>query len=177
MIYADGLLTLFAFGGVYAVGAFGLSLDEVVIFGIALNVAAGLGAFGFAWIDDWIGSKRIIIVALLGLILASIVAVAATELVWFWVGGIGIGTFVGPAQSASRSLMAKLSPADEHAAYFGLYALSGKATAFLGPAIVASVTAASGSQRIGLAAIIPFFVIGLLAIWAVEEPRWRGLKI
>jgi UMF1 family MFS transporter len=177
MIYADGLLTLFAFGGVYAVGAFGLSLDEVVIFGIALNVAAGLGAFGFAWIDDWIGSKRIIIVALLGLILASIVAVAATELVWFWVGGIGIGTFVGPAQSASRSLMAKLSPADEHAAYFGLYSLSGKATAFLGPAIVASVTAASGSQRIGLAAIIPFFVIGLLAIWAVEEPRWRGLKI
>jgi len=176
MIYTDGLLTLFAFGGVYAAGAFGLSLDEVVIFGIALNVAAGLGAFGFAWIDDWIGSKPTIILALVGLILASIIAVTATELTWLWVGGIGIGIFVGPAQSASRSLMAKLSPTEEQGAYFGLFSLSGKATAFLGPAIVALVTSASGSQRIGLAAIIPFFVIGLLALLAVKEPRRGGLR-
>jgi len=114
---------------------------------------------------------------LVGLIVASIAAVAATELVWLWVGGIGIGIFVGPAQSASRSLIAKLSPTDEHAVYFGLFSLSGKATAFLGPAIVAFVTAASGSQRIGFAAITPFFVIGLLVLWAVKEPRRRDLQI
>lgn len=174
MIYADGLLTLFAFGGVYAAGAFGLGLDDVVMFGIALNVAAGLGAFGFGWVDDWVGSKPTIIIALIGLILGSFVAVTATELLWLWVGGIGIGLFVGPAQSASRALMAKLSPAEQQAGYFGLFSLSGKATAFLGPAIVASVTSMSGSQRIGLAAIIPFFVIGLVLLWTVNEPRPRG---
>jgi MFS-type transporter involved in bile tolerance (Atg22 family) len=78
MIYADGLITLFAFGGIYAAGAFGLSLVEVVTFGIVLNVAAGIGAVAFAWVDDWLGSKRTIIVALVGLIAASIVAVTAT---------------------------------------------------------------------------------------------------
>jgi UMF1 family MFS transporter len=171
MVYADGLVTLFAFGGVYAAGAFGLNLAEVATFGIVLNVAAGMGAAAFAWIDDWLGSKRTIAVALTGLIVASAIAVAATTLSWLWVSGIAIGLFVGPAQAASRSLMAKLAPVDKRAAYFGLFALSGKATAFLGPAIVASVTSASGSQRIGLAAIIVFFVIGLLLLLLVKEPR------
>jgi UMF1 family MFS transporter len=171
MVYADGLITLFAFGGVYAAGAFGLSLAEVVTFGIVLNVAAGAGAAAFAWVDDWLGSKRTIIVALIGLIGASSIAVAATSLTWLWVAGIAIGLFVGPAQAASRSLMARLAPVERRAAYFGLFALSGKATAFLGPAIVSLATSASGSQRIGLAAIIAFFAIGLLLLLPVKEPR------
>lgn len=174
MIYADGLITLFAFGGVYAAGAFGLTLAEVVTFGIVLNVAAGMGAFAFAWVDDWLGSKRTIIVALIGLIAASIVAVTATTLVWLWIAGICIGLFVGPAQAASRSLMARLAPAEKRASYFGLFALSGKATAFLGPAIVAFATTTSGSQRVGLAAVLVFFAIGLLTILPVREPRKAG---
>ena len=171
MIYTDGLLTLFAFGGVYAAGVFRFGYDEVFLFGIALSVAAGIGAFGFAWIDDWAGSKPTIAASLIGLITCSVVAVSATDEPWFWAGGIGIGVFAGPAQSASRSLMAKLAPPGEQAAYFGLFSLSGKATAFAGPMTVALVTAASGSQRIGLAAIIPFFVLGLAALLAVREPR------
>jgi UMF1 family MFS transporter len=171
MVYADGLITLFAFGGVYAAGAFGLSLAEVVTFGIALNLAAGAGAAAFAWVDDWLGSKRTIMIALVGLIAASTRAVAATSLTWLWVAGIAIGLFVGPAQAASRSLMARLAPAERRAAYFGLFALSGKATAFLGPAIVAFATSISGSQQIGLAAIIAFFAIGLLLLLPVKEPR------
>jgi UMF1 family MFS transporter len=170
MIYADGLITLFAFGGVYAAGEFGLSLPEVIVFGIVLNVAAGAGAAAFAWLDDRLGSKRVIVVALVGLIAASILAVAAPSLLWLWVAGIGIGVFVGPAQAASRSLMARLTEPEHRAGAFGLFALSGKATAFLGPAIVASVTAVSGSQRIGIAAIIVFFVVGLALLLAVKEP-------
>lgn len=171
MIYADGLVALFAFGGVYAAGAFGFSLAEVVLFGIVLNVAAGLGALAFAWVDDLLGSKPVIIMALIGVIAASTLAVVTTTLAWFWAAGIGIGLFVGPAQAASRSLMARLAPEEQRAAYFGLFALSGKATAFLGPAVVAFATSASGSQRIGLATIIGFFVIGLLAILPVSERR------
>jgi UMF1 family MFS transporter len=176
MIYADGLATLFAFGGVYAAGAFGLSLSQVVTFGIVLNVAAGAGALAFAWVDDWIGSKRTVIVALIGIIAAAMLAAATTSLPWFWVAGIGIGLFVGPAQAASRSLMARIAPDENRAAYFGLFALSGKATAFVGPAMVAIVTSASGSQRIGLAAIIVFFVIGLIVILPVEEPKRAGAR-
>ena len=174
MIYADGLISLFAFGGVYAAGQFGLSLSEVILFGIVLNVAAGLGALLFGWVDDWIGSKRVIVIALIGLIAASLLAVAATTITWLWVAGIAIGIFVGPAQAASRSLMARLSEPENRAAFFGLYALSGKATAFAGPALVAIVTAASGSQRAGIAAIIGFFVVGLILMAWVREPRTRS---
>ena len=174
MIYADGLISLFAFGGVYAAGQFGLSLSEVILFGIVLNVAAGLGALLFGWVDDWIGSKRVIVIALIGLIAASLLAVAATTITWLWVAGMAIGIFVGPAQAASRSLMARLSEPENRAAFFGLYALSGKATAFAGPALVAIVTAASGSQRAGIAAIIGFFVVGLILMAWVREPRTRS---
>jgi UMF1 family MFS transporter len=173
MIYADGLVTLFAFGGVYAAGAFGLSLPEVILFGIVLNVAAGAGALVFAWLDDWLGSKRVIVMALVGLIGASLLAVAATTLTWLWVAGILIGIFVGPAQAASRSLMARLTEPGNRASYFGLFALSGKATAFLGPALVATVTVAAGSQRAGIATIIAFFTVGLILVLWVPEPKKR----
>ena len=174
MIYADGLVTLFAFGGVYAAGAFGLSLPQVIMFGIVLNVAAGAGALVFAWLDDWLGSKRVIVLALIGLIAASLVAVAAQTLTWLWVAGIGIGVFVGPAQAASRTLMARLTASWNRAAYFGLYALSGKATAFVGPTLVATVTAAAGSQRAGIATIIAFFVVGLALLAFVPDPSRRA---
>ena len=166
-----GLLPSSPSGGIYAAGTFGLSLAEVVTFGIVLNVAAGIGAVAFAWVDDWLGSKRTIMIALTGLAAASMIAVAATTVAWLWVAGICIGLFVGPAQAASRSLMARLAPDERSAAYFGLFALSGKATAFLGPAIVAIATSASGSQRIGLASITAFFAIGLLVMLPVREPH------
>lgn len=174
MIYADGLISLFAFGGVYAAGQFGLSLSEVILFGIVLNVAAGIGALLFGWADDWFGPKRVIVVALIGLIASSLLAVAATTLTWLWVAGIAIGVFVGPAQAASRSMMARLTEPENRAAFFGLYALSGKATAFAGPALVAVVTATSGSQRAGIAAIIAFFVVGLVLMAWVPDPKARS---
>jgi MFS transporter, UMF1 family len=170
MIYADGLVTLFAFGGLYASGAFGMSLTEVLLFAIALNVAAGIGAFAFGWVDDWLGSRRTVILALSGLLVASAGAVTAPSVAWLWGAGIVIGIFVGPVQAASRSLMARLSPPDKAAEYFGLYALSGKATAFVGPALVALVTQATGSQRAGMATILIFLAAGLVLLTRVKEP-------
>ena len=161
MLYADGLTTLFAFGGIYVSGTFGMSLSEVIVFAVVLNVAAGLGAFLSGWVDGWIGSRRTAALALAGLILASVAAVSVQTRPWLWVAGCFIGLFVGPVQAASRSLMASLSPPDQQAAYFGLFALSGKATAFAGPLVVAVVTDATGSQRLGLATIIAFLVAGL----------------
>ena len=161
MLYADGLATLFAFGGIYAAGAFGMNLSEVIAFGVLLNIAAGFGAFAFGWIDDWLGSRHTIIVALSGLVAAGGVAVLTESRSVLWIAGAVIGLFVGPVQAASRSLMAHLSPPNRRTEFFGLFALSGRATTFAGPAVVAAVTDATGSQRLGIATILVFCLSGL----------------
>lgn len=170
MLYNNGLLTLFGLGGVYASGVFGMTLAEVIQFGIGLNVAAGLGAFGFGFLDDRIGSRRTVLLALIGLVAAASLAVLAPNVTWLWVAGLSIGVFVGPVQAASRSLMARMAPPESSAGHFGLFALSGRATAFLGPAVVAVVTAASGSQRVGIATIILFLAAGFILLLGVKEP-------
>ncbi len=171
MLYADGLATIFAFGGIYAAGVFGMSLEEVITFGIVLNVTAGLGAFAFGWIDDALGSRNTVIAGLTGLLVTGAGVLLAEDKAMFWIWGAALGIFVGPAQAAGRSLMARLAPPERDAEYFGLMALSGKATAFLGPLLVAWATAASGSQRIGLSTALIFFAAGLALMLTVPEPR------
>jgi UMF1 family MFS transporter len=171
MIYIDGLNTLFAFGGIYAAGSFGMSLEQVLMFGIALNVTAGLGAAGFAWVDDWIGAKPTILIALAATTLLGIAILLVDDVVWFWVLALAIGIFLGPTQAASRSMMARLAPPELATEFFGLYALAGKATAFFGPWALAIATAAFDSQRAGMATIPPFLVLGFLLLLWVREPK------
>jgi UMF1 family MFS transporter len=161
MIYADGLTTLFAFGGIYAAGTFGMDISEVIVFGVALNVTAGIGALGFAWIDDWIGPRRTIATALVALMAVSVAMLIVDSKTWFWVLGLVLGAFFGPVQSASRSMLARLAPPTHQTQMFGLFALSGRITAFVGPAVLAWATAAAGSQRVGMATILAFFAVGL----------------
>lgn len=171
MIYTDGLNTLFAFGGIYAAGTFGMGFEELILFGIAMNVTAGLGAVLFAWSDDRLGAKWTITVAVSALIgLGTAVLVVETKTL-FWIFGVPLGLFVGPAQSASRSMMARLAPADMRTEFFGLYALSGKATAFMGPALLAFVTDMFHSQRAGMASIVGFFIVGLVLLRRVPDRR------
>jgi MFS transporter, UMF1 family len=145
-------------------------LNEVLLFGIALNVTAGLGAFGFAFLDDRFGSKAIILVAICGLFVAGTVALLATEKTTFWAVALGIGIFVGPAQSASRTLMARLAPAEQRTEMFGIYALTGKVTAFIGPFLFGTATAWFESQRAGMATILVMLVVGGLLLLRVREP-------
>jgi len=170
MIYTDGLNTLFTFGGIYAAGTFGMTFDEILVFGILLNIAAGLGAAAFAWVDDWIGPKQTVIIALVGLTAFSTAILLIEDKLLFYGLGCAIGSLVGPAQAASRSLMARLAPAEIRTEMFGLYALSGKATAFIGPALVGWVTLWADSQRAGMATIVAFFVVGLLLLLSVRPP-------
>lgn len=165
MIYTDGLTTLFAFGAIYAAGTFGMALTEVIVFGIALNLSAGLGAFAFAWIDDRIGSKRTIAIGLVCLTIIGLSLLLVESKTAFWILGVMIGPFFGPVQAASRSLAARLAPEEHRAQIFGLFALSGRITAFLGPAILGLVTLAFDSQRAGMATILPFFLVGLFLLW------------
>jgi UMF1 family MFS transporter len=171
MIFLDGLNTLFVSGGIYAAVAFDMDLQEVLIFGILLNVAAGIGAVGFAWIDDWIGAKPTILISLSALTVFGIAVLLVQDKILFYALAMAIGVFIGPAQAAGRSLMARMAPPDLRAEFFGLFALSGKATSFVGPALVGWVTYAADSQRVGMGVIPVFFVLGLLLLLRVREPR------
>jgi UMF1 family MFS transporter len=171
MLYADGLVTLFAVGGVYAAGTFGMDFGEVVQFGIALNLMAGLGALAFAWADDWLGAKPVIVVSLIALIGLGAAALVVESKTTFWIIGMALGVFVGPAQSASRSMMARLAPENLRTEMFGLYALSGRATSFMGPIAFGFATGLFDSQRAGMATILVFLLAGLLLLLPVREPR------
>lgn len=169
MIYIDGLATMFAFGGIFAAGTFNMSPEEVLKFGIALNVTAGIGAGAFAWIDDWMGSKLTILLSLVGLAVPGTLLLLAPNQTWFWVWGMTLGIFVGPAQAASRSYMGRVAPEALQTQMFGLFALSGKATAFVGPLLVGWITYWAGSQRVGMSTIILFFAIGFALMLTVPS--------
>lgn len=171
MFYTDGLTTLFAFGGIYAAGTFGMEFSELIVFGIVLNVTAGIGAALFGWVDDRIGPKRTIVIAVCALAVLGAAVLAAPSKTWFWAAAMPLGIFVGPAQAASRSLMTHLAPPAVRNEMFGLFALSGKATAFLGPAVLGWVTAVFDSQRAGMATIIVFFAVGLVLLVPVRDTR------
>ena len=171
MIYTDGVHTVFALGGVYAGVTFGMQTAEIIGLGISLNVTAGLGAFLFGWIDDRIGSKQTIVISLVALIATSAVVVAAQDRATFWTAALAMSTFFGPVQAASRTLMARLAPPTMRGEMFGLFALSGKVTAFIGPAAVGWVTLATGSYRLGMATVLIFLLAGLLLLRGVKEPR------
>ena len=133
MIYNDGLVTIFAFGGIYAAGTFGFSFEEIMIFGIVLNVTAGIGAFIFGFMDDKLGGKITIQITLIALIFAGLLAIFAQSKLYFWIAGILVGIFSGPNQAVSRSLMGRFTPKSKENEFYGYFAFSGKMTAFIGP--------------------------------------------
>ena len=169
MIYSDGVHTVFALGGVYAAVVFGMELADVIMLGIALNVTAGLGAFGFAWIDDRIGSKRTITISLVALIITTVGVLAAPTPALFWIAALAMSTFFGPVQAASRTMMARLAPPEMRGEMFGLFSLSGKVTAFAGPALVGWIALATDNYRLGMAVVPVFLVVGLLILRGVKE--------
>lgn len=169
LLFIDGLATLFAFGGIYAASVFNLSTSEVLWFGIGLNLTAGIGAAAFSWIDDYLGSRHAMIIALAGLIMTTSTLLLVTAVLWFWVLGLILGLFVGPLYAASRSYMAHVAPKELQTQMFGLMALSGKVTAFIGPFLVGWLTYFSGSQRIGMSVILVLFIAGLVGMLKVPN--------
>ncbi len=177
LLYNDGLVTVFAFGGIFAAQTFGFTLQQVLVFGIVINLAAGIGALAMGYLDDLIGGKRTIVLSLIGLIGASLLATLATTQAMFWVAGVLIGIFAGPNQSASRSLMARFVPPDMENEFFGFFAFSGRLTAFLGPFLLGVLTAWSGSQRVGVSVVIVLFIAGMALLFSVDEREGRRVRV
>ena len=165
LFFNDGLITIFAFGGIYAMDTLGFSIYENFILGIVLTFSAGVGSLFFGYLEDRIGVKRVINISLWVLILSTMMAYFAPETNYskeiFWIAGTLIGLMVGPNQSCSRSLMARLTPKDKQNEFFGFFALTGKATSFLGPLLFA-IVALYYSQQIALWLVIILFLIGFI---------------
>ncbi len=175
LFYNDGLITIFAFSGIYATGTFHFTTTEILILAIALNIAAGSGAFVMGYLDDRLGGKRTIAISLWGLIFAASIATLAPGKVWLWVAGILAGIFSGPNQSASRSLMARFVPPQKENEFFGFFAFSGKATAFLGPFLFGLLSTVFQSQRAGVFVVVVFFAIGGWILKGVQEEE--GIRL
>ena len=135
-VYRDGLNGVFAYGAVLGGIAFGLSLTEIILFGIAANVVAGIGAFVGSFFEDRIGSRKVVFISLAGVILGGlgVFVFASAGTIAFFSFGLFLCTFVGPAQAASRTMMSRLSADDKQGEAFGLYATTGRAVSFLAPA-------------------------------------------
>jgi len=194
MIYQDGLVALFAFGGIYGAGVFGWQTIELGVFGILLTVTGTLGAWAGGKLDDAIGGKPVILGAIACLLFACIgilslgpgqvafviEAAPATpgdglfaslpEKVYLGLGLL-IGLVAGPLQASSRSLLARIAPPARIGEFFGLFALAGKVTSFMGPTLVALATTIFASQRAGLAVLIGFFLTGAWLIAGVKVKR------
>ncbi len=174
LIYNDGLVTIFAFGGIYAAGTFGFTFNEIMIFGIAINVAAGIGALTMGFIDDKFGGKKTIQISNIALAFATLLAVLSPDKTVFWISGMLIGLFAGPNQSASRSLLGRFTPKEKENQFFGFFAFSGKMTAFMGPLLLGVLTQTFHSQRAGISIVVLFFIIGGIILHKVDEAE--GIK-
>ena len=170
MLYTDGLTTLFAFGAIYAAGQFGMDTKSVLLLGILLNLTGGIGAVAFAFVDDWIGPKPTVLLSLGALCVLATVILLVDDVATFWALGMGLGVFLGPAQAASRSLMARIASAEARNAQFGLFALSGRVTGFVGPAALGAVTALAHSQRAGMAVIVVLLGSGAALLAGLRTP-------
>lgn len=171
MIYNDGLVTIFALGPLYAAEVFGFTLTEVMLWGLALNVTAGLGAVSMGFLDDRIGGRKTILISLVGLFIATLwatTAPASSKLSMF-LAGLLVGVFVGPNQAASRSLLGRFVPAERETEFYGFFAFSGKAIAFMGPLFYGLMTTVFGNQRYGVGGLLVFFVVGGLILMGVDE--------
>ncbi|SHK72158.1 MFS transporter, UMF1 family [Bradyrhizobium lablabi] len=191
MIYTDGLVSLFAFGGIYAAGTFGWDTIQIGTFGIILAIAGTFGAWLGGKLDDRLGPKRVIagsqlillfaIVAILLVDKESVLFVrvappapggalfaSAAERAYLVLGCL-IGAAGGPLQAASRTLLIRLAPRERIAQYFGLFALTGKVTSFVGPLLIGVITAITDSQKAGMAVLVLFFVAGLALLARVRD--------
>jgi UMF1 family MFS transporter len=193
MIYTDGLTAIFTFGGIYGASVFGWGPLELGLFGIVLTLVGAFGAIMGGVLDDRISAKFVIVSALMILVIGALGILSVDpNHVFFFVDvapkaagsapfssagervflafAIVVGLVSAPVQSSSRSLLARLAPRDKITQYFGLFAFSGKATAFLAPLLVALVTTLTQSQRLGMSAITLFLLTGIFLMLPVRQP-------
>ncbi|SDE28283.1 MFS transporter [Auraticoccus monumenti] len=169
-LYRDGLAAIFTLGAVLAVTVYGLGASDVLVFGIAANVLAALGALAGGFVEDRVGPRAVILVSVGAMVVAGTILLFVSGPSMFWVFGLLLTLWVGPAQSSSRALLTRLAPAGHEGQVFGLYTSTGRAASFLAPALFA-VFAALGSDRTGIIGIVVVLLAGGVVMLWVRNPR------
>jgi UMF1 family MFS transporter len=177
-LFRDGLAGVFAFGAVLAAGTFGMSAGDVIVFGAVANIVAGIATMLFGMLDDRLGPKRVILISLGALVVLGVLifVLHSGGTAVFWVLGLLMTVFVGPAQAASRSFLARLIPEGKGGEIFGLYATTGRVVSFLSPAafglfigLGALVTGAENTQYWGILGIVLILAAGFAVMLPVKE--------
>lgn len=183
-IYRDGLAGVFTFGAVLGSLAFGFSQTEIILFGIAANIVSAIGAAVGGRIDDIIGSRSVIIASLIGLIVAGsgVFIFAGAGVITYWIGGLLLCLFVGPAQASSRTFVSRFTPHGREGEVFGLYQTTGRAVSFLSGSFWATsitiggaVTGAANATIYGVLGLMVILIVGLLLLLRVH-PRPQVLE-
>jgi UMF1 family MFS transporter len=169
-LFRDGLAAIFTFGAVLAVTVYGIGAGDVLVFGVAANVVSAIGALAAGRIDDRVGPKAVIVGSLVGMLVAGVILLFVSGPTMFWIFGLFLTLFVGPAQSSSRTFLARLAPAGQEGQLFGLYATTGRAVSFLAPTLVGLFTYLFASDRAGIVGILLVLAVGLLALSPVRPP-------
>ncbi len=169
-LFRDGLAAVFTFGAVLAVTVYGINSADVLIFGVAANVVSAIGALTAGRFDDKLGPKTVIVVSLSGMLIAGGILLFVSGPTMFWIFGLILCLFVGPAQSSSRTFLARLAPIGKEGQLFGLYATTGRAVSFLAPALFGFFTFIFGADRAGIVGILLVLAAGLIALLPVKPP-------
>ncbi|WP_137723601.1 MFS transporter [Prescottella subtropica] len=172
-LFRDGLAGVFTFGAVLAVTVYGLAADDVLLFGVAANVVAALGAIVAGRFDDRAGPKAVIVVSLTAMLVVGVVLLAVSGPAMFWVFGLLLCLFVGPAQSSSRTFLARLTPPGREGQLFGLYATTGRAVSFLAPTLFGFFAWWFDADRAGIVGLLVVLAVGLAALLVIQAPDVR----
>ncbi len=169
-VFRDGLVGVFTFGGILAGKVFGLGDTEVILFAIAGNLVAGFGVFLGGYLDDLFSSKSVIVWSLVGLVISGGLLYINHEggPATFWVFGLLLTLFVGPAQSSSRALIGRLARPNEEGELFGLYATTGRAISFITPALFAYFITLGGADYWGILGIVTVLAVGLALLLPIK---------
>lgn len=170
-VFRDGLAGLFTFGGVLGVNVYGISPADVLIFGVAASMVAAFGAVVGGFVDDRIGSKPVIVVSLVSIIAFGLTMMVLSGPRAFWLTGLLLCLFIGPAQASARTLLLRMSRDGKEGVAFGLYTMTGRAVSFLAPWLFSVFVDVFGAVRAGMGGLCLVMAVGLLGMLTVRAPR------
>lgn len=169
--YIEGVNTIIFFSGNYASTTLGFTDTELLIFFLTVQTTAIVGSVVLGILADSIGQKKTIIITLIMWLITVLIAYSVHDKNNFYIVGLIAGAAMGSSQSTSRSLMSKLTPPDKKTEFFGFYSFFGKSSAIIGPLVFGFVSFLSGDQRLAIFSIGLFFLVGLLILLKVNDPK------
>ena len=175
--YIEGVNTVIFFSGNYAQTTLGFSTSELLVFFLTVQTTAIVGSVVLGIVADSIGQKKTIVISLFMWLITVVLAYLVVDKTMFYAVGLIAGAAMGSSQSTSRSLMTKLTPPEKKTEFFGFYSFFGKSSAIVGPLVFGMVSFISGSQRLAIISLAFFFIVGLLILTKVKDPKVEFITV